>query len=599
MWEHFTINAADGAKASCSICGVVVSRGGTEAKSYNTTNLRKHLESKHHEEYRRLEVKEREAAKAKGGAKQMTLAESIDKVQPYAFDHPRAREIHKRIGEMIAVDNEPFTLVNHVGFARLMNLVEPRYQFPSDKYFSEKLIPEMYEKVCGRVKILVSKAAHVSITTDVWSSVAQDSYISLTAHYITPDFEHQQVCLHAAPFNDRHTGEHIVAMLTKCLENWNLAEKLHVVVRDNGSNFVAGLRDGEIPNIPCLAHTLQLVVKDGCLGQPAITDLTAKARKLVGHYKHSNIALQSLLKIQEQLGMPRNRLIQDEPTRWNTTFYMLQRLLEQKKAITAAGVELEVPIELTSANWALAEKAMKVLQVYEEATREASGDYSSASVVIPVVNSIMRSLEVSDSDTGVMKMKRGMLASLKHRYENMESNEYFAIATLLDPRFKLRVFSSTSSGALAKQMLISSYETLESQDNSNPPSPKRMREQSEDSEPPSSLLWKFCNELIEEKSETESSPKSTQSVIDSYLKEPNQPRKSSPLAYWKDRQSVWPILANLAQQYLCAPPATVASERLFSAAANICTDSRNRLSPKKVEQLLFLNKNLQFVSFDY
>ena len=64
---------------------------------------------------------------------------------------------------------------------------------------------------------------------------------SLTAHYITPDFEHQQVCLHAAPFNKRHTGEHIVTMLTKCLENWNLAEKLHVVVRDNGSNFVAGL----------------------------------------------------------------------------------------------------------------------------------------------------------------------------------------------------------------------------------------------------------------------------------------------------------------------------------------------------------------------
>ena len=69
------------------------------------------------------------------------------------------------------------------------------------------------------------------------------------------------------------------------------------IMRDNRSNFVAGLRDAGIPNIPCLAHTLQLVVKDGCLAQPAVVDLTAKARKLVGHYKHSNIALQSLLKI--------------------------------------------------------------------------------------------------------------------------------------------------------------------------------------------------------------------------------------------------------------------------------------------------------------
>ena len=115
-------------------------------------------------------------------------------------------------------------------------------------------------------------------------------------------------------------------MINKCFHSWKCNNKVHVVVRDNGSNFVAGLRDAGIPNIPCLAHTLQLVVKDRCLAQPAVVDLTAKACKLVGHYKHSNIALQSLLKIQEQLGLSW-RLIQDEPTRWNTTFYMLQRQL--------------------------------------------------------------------------------------------------------------------------------------------------------------------------------------------------------------------------------------------------------------------------------
>ena len=116
------------------------------------------------------------------------------------------------------------------------------------------------------------------ITTDVWSSVAQDSYISLTCHYIVGDFTQQQICLHAV--NDHHTGEHIGAII----KSWDLNDKIHVVVRDNGSNFVA----------PCLAHTLQLLVKDGCLAQPAVVDLTTKARKLVGHYKHSNVALQSL-----------------------------------------------------------------------------------------------------------------------------------------------------------------------------------------------------------------------------------------------------------------------------------------------------------------
>ena len=215
----------------------------------------------HPEEYWRLEAKEQEASKAN---RQMTTAESIQKAQTYAFDHPRAREIYKHIGEMIAVDSEPFTLVDHIGFTRLMKLVEPRYKLPSDKYFSEKLIPEVYGKVCEEVKVLVSEVGHVSITTDVWSSVAQDSYISLTCHYISADFERQQVCLHAAPFNDRHTGEHIATMLTNCPQSWNLAEKLHAVVRDNGSNFVAGLRD-EFPTFLVWRILFNLLSRMGVL----------------------------------------------------------------------------------------------------------------------------------------------------------------------------------------------------------------------------------------------------------------------------------------------------------------------------------------------
>ena len=84
----------------------------------------------------------------------------------------------------------------------------------------------------------------------MWSSVAQDSYISLICHYISANFSQQQVCLHAAGFNDHHTGEHIGAMINKCLHSWSLTGitgKVHVVVRDNDANFVAGLWDAGIP----------------------------------------------------------------------------------------------------------------------------------------------------------------------------------------------------------------------------------------------------------------------------------------------------------------------------------------------------------------
>ena len=132
-------------------------------------------------------------------------------------------------------------------------------------------------------------------------------------------------------------------------------------------------------------------------------------------------------------------------------------ILHAPKAAGSEGAELDVPIELSSSNWILAEKQ----QVYEEATREASGNYATAGVVIRVVNSIIRSLEITDGDAGIMKLKREMIKSLKDRYRYMESNDYYTIATLLDPRFKQRVFSSSYSAALAKQNLIAEHERLE------------------------------------------------------------------------------------------------------------------------------------------
>ena len=74
----------------------------------------------------------------------------IERKTPYPFDYPRARQLTRIIGELIAVDNEAFNIVNRIGFVRLMATVEPRYTLPSDKYSSKTSIPEMYEKAKGK-----------------------------------------------------------------------------------------------------------------------------------------------------------------------------------------------------------------------------------------------------------------------------------------------------------------------------------------------------------------------------------------------------------------------------------------------------------------
>uniref|UniRef100_A0A1X7T747 DUF659 domain-containing protein n=1 Tax=Amphimedon queenslandica TaxID=400682 RepID=A0A1X7T747_AMPQE len=131
-------------------------------------------------------------------------------------------------------------------------------------------------------------------------------------------------------FDDSHTAENISANILSHIQSWDIEEKLVCVVRDNAANMVAGMRVAQLPSLPCLAHTLQLIIKDGIFQQASVQQLLTSARSIVGFYNRSNTAFNTFQQIQNQLGLPQHILLQDISTRWNSSFYMLQRLLEQR-----------------------------------------------------------------------------------------------------------------------------------------------------------------------------------------------------------------------------------------------------------------------------
>ena len=250
------------------------------------------------------------------------------------------------------------------------------------------------------------------------------------------------------------------------------------------------------------------------------------------------------------------------------------------------------------------------MQPFEEATKEASYLSALISIVVPIVNALIKQKEKEDEDDeGTKSMKRQLLASLSSRYKDMESNPFFAIACVLDPRYKLRCFSSSSKAVAAQQMLMEAYEKLQPSEPTTrvPPPAKRPRV--------NSSLLNCVQEMMEHSSDSESEPDSPDVVIAAYLKEPNLPmfelipnpldpdnptnKVKDPLLYWKQNEVSNPILAKLARWFLSPPPGSVPSERLFGTAADIATDKRNRLLPNKVEMLLFLKKNLPLLNFQY
>lgn len=74
--------------------------------------------------------------------------------------------------------------------------------------------------------------------------------------------------------------------------------------------------------------------------------------------------------------------------------------------------------------WNLTEKQIHLLQPLAEATREASGDYAPAAVVVPVVNPLKQFLTSTAESTyghGIMHMKKEMPWLLNCGYQNMET----------------------------------------------------------------------------------------------------------------------------------------------------------------------------------
>ena len=52
-------------------------------------------------------------------------------------EHPKRKAIYLKIMECIALDNQPFSIIQDAGFTKLVEFLEPRYAMPSPKYFSD------------------------------------------------------------------------------------------------------------------------------------------------------------------------------------------------------------------------------------------------------------------------------------------------------------------------------------------------------------------------------------------------------------------------------------------------------------------------------
>ncbi|CAK1592037.1 unnamed protein product [Parnassius mnemosyne] len=621
LWEHFDIDSDDPKLAVCLLCNVKISRGGVGKKA-GTSAMKNHMKTKHLNEFRVLNkdlaaVVPTTSLAIPGTSsssvpnRQLTLTDTFERKLLWDVNDAKARKYHYLIAEMIALDNEPLSIVEKTGFTRLLEQALPRYKLPSRTYITQNIIPDIYDRIYEKIKNNMSSAFAISVTSDIWTCLHNNaSFLSFTAHWVSPEFKLEHGVLAMKPFLGSHSGENIAKELNTVANCWDLEHsKIHLFIHDSGANMVKGVRLVEYDFARCFIHTLQRAINESLKAQVEVTTMIASGRRLVTHFNHSGLAQEKLLAIQKELNLPEHQLVQDISTRWNSTFYLMERLLEQKRAISLFVADHDTLTNLTAQQWCLMEQCINLLKPFEEITKITSSGLSCVSEVIPHVTALKKYLdkdEIEQRTPDLPHMRASLKAELESRFNCLNQDSNYLIATYLDPRFKTN-YLGVVEAERARQEILLEYLKMSSEESSSSSSTPAKKSRVEETVSAVSreahyTFWDCFNEVGNENNTSQSHHEERNAIlceIDLYLKSVRIARDRDPYIWWASNATQYPNLSKFAKIYLSAPCSSVYSERLFSEAGLVYEDRRNRLLPFNAEKLVFIHHNLPLVQYEY
>ncbi|KAK1904302.1 Zinc finger BED domain containing protein 1 [Dissostichus eleginoides] len=297
--------------------------------------------------------------------------------------------------------------------------------------------------------------------------------------------------------------------------------------------MIAAAEFGKFPHVKCFAHTLNLA-SQRALKVATLSRLLGRVRRISTFFHRSTTANHYLKEKQKCLGLKNHKLITDVATRWNSAYDMVERFLEQQPAICATLLSPEV------------RKGQSDLCTLNETDVSNAEDADMTGTIgdSPMIHAIKNAIK-----TDLLKRyNRTAFSNMEERLEVYRGVTEEAAS--LENERTLRRTEVTEAPEVTG--------TLEEETPDGPSAPKRKASSS-------SLLVSLLGRSF---TDTEGTA------------EPKTPYASA-----EEEMERYSILVYPRHKCVC--------ERVFSTAGDVVTAKRSTLKPEHVDQLVFLQKNLQ------
>lgn len=538
----------------------------------------------------------------------------LNSLTSFKYDKENVREV---LAKMIIVHEYPFRMVEHPFFVMFAKSLNPRFE-PMSRVTIKSDCMKIYALEKKKLMAFFTGIRCFSLTSDLWTSNQTVGYMTITAHFVDPEWKLQKRVINFCHIPPPHTGVMISDSIFTCLNSWGIENKISTITLDNATSNDSAARHlkdsfslkgnlhfgGKIFHVRCCAHILNIMVQDGL---DMIEDVTANVRNSVKYLKGSPSRLHRFYEIARQCQLSNvKKLTLDVPTRWNSTYAMLNSALIYKDVFPRYHDRDPffrfVPSE---EDWEKVIKVIRFLEVFYEATTVFSGyEYPTSNIFLPEIWKIKELLLSTCVDES--EFMRNMAIKMKVKFDKYwaECNLLMAIATVLDPRYKMflihfcfpRIYLIDAEAKRNTDLVVKTLHELYDHYVANQCKAQSTSSISSTSKTDTTMQMSGGTNVTKSIAEFNTWAQgldhisTLKSDLDVYLEEGRyicSPGESfDALQWWKSNTLKFRVLSEMAKDILSVPITTVASESTFSAGGRVLDQYRSSLKPNTVEALI-------------
>jgi len=139
-----------------------------------------------------------------------------------------------------------------------MAVVEPNYKICKEIKSRLKALKSSVKEIMK--KNLRDSIISIACTSDCWSSISQQSYITVSTHIIDNQWFPKSYTLTTHEMEESHSAVNLAHQLKNIFDKWEIETKIMAVVTDNAINIINAVNSltnvSETYDLTCASHSI-------------------------------------------------------------------------------------------------------------------------------------------------------------------------------------------------------------------------------------------------------------------------------------------------------------------------------------------------------